>query len=60
MTAIIETTPAGVTLLKCHNPVTKEPLRVLECHSLDEVDRLLEKLRNCDACGLLLAFYSAS
>ncbi len=49
MTAIIETTPAGVTLLKCHNPVTKEPLRVLECHSLDEVDRLLEKLRRAAA-----------
>ncbi|MCH8838064.1 MAG: hypothetical protein IIA60_09750, partial [Candidatus Marinimicrobia bacterium] len=45
MTAIIETTPAGATLLKCRNPVTKELLRELECHSLEEVDQALKRLR---------------
>lgn len=45
MTAIIETTPAGATLLKCRNPVTNRLLRELECHSLEEVDQALKRLR---------------
>ncbi|MEE9465020.1 MAG: aldehyde dehydrogenase family protein [Candidatus Neomarinimicrobiota bacterium] len=45
MTATIETTPAGTTVLKCFNPATKEPLQEIECHTLDEVEQVLEGLR---------------
>jgi acyl-CoA reductase-like NAD-dependent aldehyde dehydrogenase len=45
MSATIETLPTGQTILKCYNPATGEPLGELEGHSLEAVDKALERLR---------------
>lgn len=45
MSATVDKLPSGRTLLKCFNPATGEPIRDLECHSLEAVDKALECLR---------------